>query len=151
MIKHRHRKHTTLPDDPCDISTSSSRTLNIYICTLTFFNLPGSNFSLEEICHLLLDRKLVLSTVSLSWHADPFSPSHGGGVVYLAHEEDAPRRVLQDEDQERSVEFQRLRQTHRHDFQSGGSCCLRSGFIHTEDGLVRHLETDQQGALSVLF
>lgn len=148
MIKQRHRKHPTLPDDPCDISTSSSRTLNIYLY-VDILQLARFKFQLGG--NLLLDRKLVLSTVSLSWHADPFSPSHGGGVVYLAHEEDAPRRVLQDEDQERSVEFQRLRQTHRHDFQSGGSCCLRSGFIHTEDGLVRHLETDQQGALSILF
>lgn len=71
--------------------------------------------------------------VSPAWHL------HGCGVVDLAHEEDAPCRMLQDEDQEGPVDFQGFRHTHGHDLDGGAGCCLCSCFIYAQHGLVGHL------------
>lgn len=77
------------------------------------------------------------------------SSLHGCGVADLAHEEDAPCRMLQDEDQEGSVEYHGVRQAHGHDLNGGGGCCFCSCFVHTQHSLVRHLWRKQEEAGSV--
>lgn len=72
-------------------------------------------------------------------------------VVDLACEDDTPRRVLDDEDQEGSVEPHVDGETHRHDFDGGGGGCFRACFIHTQHSLVRDLQGGGKGTVNALL
>lgn len=74
-----------------------------------------------------------------------------GWIADLAHEEDAPGRVLQDEDQEGSVKCYGVWQTHGHDLNGGGGCRFCSSFIHTQHSLVGHLWRKQGEEVSISF
>lgn len=65
--------------------------------------------------------------------------SLGCGVVDLAHEQDALRGVLQDQDQERPVQPHDFGHAHGHDLDGGAGGCLGSCLIDVQHGAVGHL------------
>lgn len=69
----------------------------------------------------------------------PPASLHGCGVVDLAHEEDAPSGVLQDEDKEGSVKFHDFGHSHGHYLDGGAARCRCSSFIYIQHGPVGHL------------
>lgn len=90
-----------------------------------------------------------LSVCDFLFCGDKRSSSRCCGVADLAHEDDAPRRMLQDEDQERSVQDHGVGQAHGHDLNGGGGRCLCSRLVHAQHGLVGNLQRGREEAGSV--
>lgn len=77
---------------------------------------------------------------------------HGCGVVDLAHEEDAPGGVIQDEDHEGPVEFHGFWHAHGHDLDGGAGSRCCSPLIDVQGRPVGHLWSENRwAAVSVLL
>ena len=68
----------------------------------------------------------------------------GCGVVDLAHEQDAPCGMLQDQDQERPVHLHDCGHAHGHDLDGGAGGRLGSCLIDIQHGAVGHLWRNQE-------
>lgn len=64
---------------------------------------------------------------------------HGCGVVDLAHEQDAPGGVLQEEDHERPVKFHDFWHAHGHDLGNGAGSRRCSCLIDAQGSAMRNL------------